>query len=70
MCDDFFGNDEASVVCYQLGYSRFGETLSLHALTTCTIHLYVDRNNNIMNYNCALRIHACVCVCLSYSGVL
>ena len=61
MCDDLFGIDEASVVCYQLGYSRFGETLSVHS--NCAIHMYPIKLIMKFYVHCTY-MH----VCVLYSG--
>ena len=29
VCDDFWGNEDASVVCHQLGFSEYGTTRSV-----------------------------------------
>lgn len=38
VCDDFWGNDDASVACYQLGYSRYSESLVYTYQSILTLH--------------------------------
>ena len=64
VCDSFWGNEEARVVCRQLGYSGSSETCSI---TVCILP-YSTFNHSVEVY-LSVCLFVCMCTCTLVNDV-